>query len=93
MRGVLSTKRLLRNATRVYQVLIGTGVAESFNLTPGFNTSKCVVEVSKVSSGEVVAPKITKGVAGNTQVTVTFGTGDAPAANAYSVVIVGPILS
>ena len=91
MRGVLSTNRLLRLAARSYQELIGNGAATTFTITPGFNTSKCVVEVIKVSTGEIVAPKITKGVAGNTQVTITFAVTDAPASNSYQVVVVGPI--
>lgn len=92
MRGVLSTNRLLRAATQAYKEQIGNGAAESFNITPGFNTSKCVVEVTKVSTGKIVAPEITKGVAGDTQVTIAFGSGDAPAANEYEVVVIGPIV-
>ena len=92
MRGVLSTNRLLRKAAQVYETTIGNAGDISFTLTPGFNTEKCIVEVSKVSDGEVVGPKITKNVTGGTQVTIAFAAGDIPTSNQFRVVIVGPLL-
>lgn len=87
--GLLATTRLLRNAARVYETTIGDGVATSFTLTPGFDTEKCVVQVTKVADGEVVKPKITINVNGGTQVTIDFDAGDVPTADQFRVIIVG----
>lgn len=87
--GLLITQRLLRNAAKIYETTIGNGAATSFTLTPGFDTEKCLVQVTKTADGEVVKPKVTINVTGGTQVKIDFDAGDAPTADQFRVVIVG----
>lgn len=87
--GLLATVRLLRNAARVYETTIGDGVNVSFTLTPGFDTEKCLVQVTKAADGEVVKPKITINQTGSTEVNIDFKAGDVPTADQFRVIIVG----
>lgn len=73
-----------------YTSLVGNNSASSFTFTPGFSTESVIVQLFRVSTGEMVmAPKIKIGVSGNTQVTLTYKTGDIPTIDQFRIVIIG----
>ncbi len=90
MSQTLTRAEQLTGIPHKYSTLVGNGAVSSFTLTPGFSTESVTVQVFKVSTGEMVlSPKIIIGVNGNTQVTLTYKTGDVPTTNQFRVVIVG----
>ena len=90
MPQTLTRAQQLTGIPSKYSTLIGDGALSVFTLTPGFSTESVTVQVFRVSTGEMVmSPKITIGVNGNTQVTLTYSTGDVPTTDQFRVVIVG----
>lgn len=73
----------------VWTALVGDGANTSFTLTPGMDTSKVIVQLSEVSTGEVIGgpETITIGYNSDTQVKIDFLV--APSSNQYKVVIIG----
>jgi hypothetical protein len=77
------------NTAEVWTTTIGDGASTSFTLTPGMDTSKVIVQLSEVATGEIIGgpETITIGYNSNTQVKIDFLT--APTSSQYKVVIIG----
>jgi hypothetical protein len=77
------------NFVELYSTTIGDGSSLTYLITPGMDTSKCLLQMSETATGKVVGgpDEIELGVTGNTQIRLTFLT--APTSNQYRVVVAG----